>query len=350
MSKPKIKRFLKSLDVQFISLVDAAANRRQFVYKSDIIADDPDFKTRFNILKMDEEKQLVYGVVYAPDEADTHGDAMIAEELEKAAHQFLEKARTKSVDVNHDSNPDDGVIVESYILGKNDSRFPGEKEGSWAVVIKVTDADTWELVKKGDLKGISMAGKAEAELVEAQKSEESKAQENFMSKFFDTFKRMFGEETEQEIAKDFNGRVAVKEIRSGFWALEEEFNSIMYSEDIEDKKAAILKAIGQFEQYVTKLELPTQTTTKNDKDMNTEKTATEEAPKEAAVEKTDAAAEEQTAEQQVKTLEKSVADLTKKIEELEKSAPGRQSKDDGKTVEKSDEEKRNPKAPLKIFG
>ena len=160
----KIQRYLKNVDVQFISLVDSAANRREFIYKS--TGANPDFTTQFTIKKTDEEKQLVYGIVYAPDEADAHGDAMTTDELQKAAHHFLEKARTNNVDTDHDFVADDGMIVESYILGKDDSKFPGEKEGSWAVVLKVTNEDTWDAVKKGDLKGISLAGKAQADKVE----------------------------------------------------------------------------------------------------------------------------------------------------------------------------------------
>ncbi|MGQ7174092.1 XkdF-like putative serine protease domain-containing protein, partial [Escherichia sp. R-CC3] len=39
----------------------------------------------------DEEKRLVYGIVYEPDTLDAHGDFTDAETIEKAAHEFMLK-------------------------------------------------------------------------------------------------------------------------------------------------------------------------------------------------------------------------------------------------------------------
>jgi hypothetical protein len=40
-----------------------------------------------------------------------------------------------------------------------------EKEGSWAVGIKVEKEETWQLIKNGEITGLSMAGMAVVEEV-----------------------------------------------------------------------------------------------------------------------------------------------------------------------------------------
>lgn len=357
MSKSKIERYLKNVDVQFISLVDSAANRREFIYKSEE-SGDPDFSLQVDIAKTDEEKQLVYGVVYAPDEADAHGDAMTKAEIEKAAHNFLAKARTKNVDTQHDFQADDGLIVESAVLKKDDEFYPGGKEGSWVVAIKVTNEDTWEAVKKGELKGISLAGKAVAEKVE----EETEKQESKMQKFFkglyEFFEASHGHPPAppskgESFEKGFKDRMTQKDIRQSVWALEEEFNSIFNDEDIEDKKAAIETAVSEFQEYISGLQLGG-TTQKSETTMSTEEKEQKksaEQPEAEEKKKTEKSEEpnDSTQSEEIEELKKTIEDQNKRIEELEKAAPGRQSTDDTDTDEE-EVKKSNPKAPLPILG
>ncbi|MEP0004574.1 MAG: XkdF-like putative serine protease domain-containing protein [Balneola sp.] len=352
----KIKRYLSNVDVQFISLVDAAANRREFVYRS-AEKFDPEFNAQINIQKVDEEKQLVYGIVYAPDEADTYGDAMTAETLEKAAHHFLTKARTSNVDTQHDNMPDDGVVVESFILGKNDSRFPGEKEGAWAVVIKVTDDETWEAVKSGDLKGISLAGKAQVEEVEDEDPDSlEKSIELIMSTISENLKKIFKSngQKEEKLEKDFQTRVTAKEMRQAVWALEEEFSAILNDSEITDKKAAITTAVNQFSEYISKISFGETTTTKSKETMSTEETKkTEEGgaaepDKEVETTKNENPTMEEKLDAFMKKTTESVDELAKKVESLEKAAPGRQS--DEEVDEEEVEKSYDSKAPLGILG
>ncbi len=349
----KIKRYLTNVDVQFISLVDAAANRREFVYKSTLEV-DPDFNAQVDIEKVDEEKQLVYGIVYVPDEADTYGDAMTADTIEKTAHNFMIKARNYNVDTQHDNMPDDGVVVQSFILDKNDSRFPGAKEGGWAVVIKVTDPDTWEAVKNGDLKGISLAGKAQVEEVEDEDPDSlEKSIELIMTKFTEKLRKIFTPNGGQEehIEKDFKTRVTAKEMRQAVWALEEEFSAILNDSEITDKKAAITTAVSQFSDYISKIDLGN-TTTKSNKTMSTEDTTKNQVGSDDPEEIADTAKSENKSLEEkldafMKEQKETVDDLSKKVEALEKAAPSRQTTDDD---EGEDIEKRNPKAPLSFLG
>ena len=112
------------------------------------------------VRKFDLERGLVYGIVYEPNVKDTHGDFTTAEEIEKAAHEFLPRAAT---DVNHDANNNPEVaVVESYIA-PTDLIFPnGEtvRKGAWVLVTKVFDESLKESILKGEVTGYSLEGKA----------------------------------------------------------------------------------------------------------------------------------------------------------------------------------------------
>lgn len=149
---------LKDISIQFISLVDKAANHREFIFKS-----DGKLNGVIQIRKVDTEKRLVLGVVYTPNEIDSQGDWADKEAIELCAHDFLKNQLLHNVDSNHDFNPEKGYVCESWIIRGDDPLFPDEKEGTWAVVIRVEDDATWEMVKAGDLAGLSFAGTARKE-------------------------------------------------------------------------------------------------------------------------------------------------------------------------------------------
>lgn len=107
------------------------------------------------VLKFDNEKRIAYGVVYAPDVPDAHGDFMEAGEIEAMAHRFLAEGRVTSIDTEHDLTDNGSVVVESFIARKGDPDFP---EGAWVVGVHIPDAGLWEQVKKGEIGGLSMYG------------------------------------------------------------------------------------------------------------------------------------------------------------------------------------------------
>lgn len=104
---------LKDARITHISLVDKGANGRPFA----IIKEEgkESFQKDIRIAKTDKAKQIVYGVVYEPDVEDAHEDQMSADEIEKAAHLFMEKQHTYNIDKQHDLDADKGYVVESYI-------------------------------------------------------------------------------------------------------------------------------------------------------------------------------------------------------------------------------------------
>lgn len=155
-------RELTDVDVQFVSYVDSAANQRKFfLTKSDA---QPTWEKQVKLLtKANDEQMLVYGVVYEPSTEDnlvldSHGDYMIAEQIEKAAHSFMLKAQ--NIDTQHNFVEGAGNVVESYIAPA-DFEVDGETitKGSWVLVTKA-EPDVWEAIKKGEYTGYSLAGTA----------------------------------------------------------------------------------------------------------------------------------------------------------------------------------------------
>lgn len=107
--------------------------------------------------KFDNDKQIAYGEVYAPNVPDSQGDFMTAEEIEKMAHGFLREGRVTNIDTEHDLEDNGCVVVESFVARKGDPDFT---EGAWVMAVHVPDATMWDDVKKGEFGGFSMYGKA----------------------------------------------------------------------------------------------------------------------------------------------------------------------------------------------
>lgn len=111
----------------------------------------------------DKPKQTLYCVVMEPETEDLQGDVTAAEEIEKAAHQYLLDSR-----VIGDSHRKDGCdnlfkvdagVVESFIA-PIDYEVDGEKilKGSWVIAIKVYDTEVWKSIEAGEITGVSIGG------------------------------------------------------------------------------------------------------------------------------------------------------------------------------------------------
>lgn len=116
-----------------------------------------------HVLKLDEEQQIVTGVVYAPGLPDAHGDFMTAVEIRKACYDFMKRGDMAAVDIMHDNIRYGCDIVECFIVRAGDPDFP--IEGSWVASVHCPDT-IWERVKKGELNGFSMEAIAFREGVE----------------------------------------------------------------------------------------------------------------------------------------------------------------------------------------
>ncbi|MBA7473108.1 putative protein YqbD [subsurface metagenome] len=120
-----------------------------------------DFELNTNFIEKNSEKRLVFCVVYEPDVKDEHGDWATAEDIEKAAHEFLTDHR--NIGIMHQQQPKELKLVESWIAPLT-FEWNGQvvQKGSWIVAIHIDDAEIWQAIKEGILTGVSMQGYAAA--------------------------------------------------------------------------------------------------------------------------------------------------------------------------------------------
>lgn len=143
--------------IQFVSLVDKAANKRQFLLKKEA-GGRATFTTYGRIVKADAENHYVTGIVYEPMAEDSHGNFMTEAEITKAAYWFAKNGN--QVDLQHSFEPLDGAAVVESWIAKADFDIDGEaiQKGTWLMTVEVADESVWEGIEKGDITGFSMGG------------------------------------------------------------------------------------------------------------------------------------------------------------------------------------------------
>ncbi|MEN3130529.1 MULTISPECIES: XkdF-like putative serine protease domain-containing protein [Bacillus cereus group] len=212
---------LKNANISYVSLVTKGANGRQFAIMKSATAKQPNISKQVPILKTEEDKQLVTGVVYEPDVEDTHGDTMTAEEIEKAAYTFMENYQ--HIDKQHDEIAGKGTVVENWIA-KSDMTV-GEQEvqaGTWLMTVRVDDADTWEEIKKGEVTGFSMGGFGER--VEIAKTDDfTHEDKGLIRKMLDFVKGETHKITKGEVKDRFIDEKQKRDLRAVFNLFEDVF-------------------------------------------------------------------------------------------------------------------------------
>jgi 8-oxo-dGTP pyrophosphatase MutT (NUDIX family) len=109
-------------------------------------------------------KQLIYGVVLEPlNLDDTQGDVITADEIERAAHRYLEKVALGRATVHRDQHGTaifnvfrpKMVPVESFIAPVDFSYDGRERirKGSWVLVARVPDRQLWQQCLRGYREG-----------------------------------------------------------------------------------------------------------------------------------------------------------------------------------------------------
>lgn len=150
---------LTDLSVSFLSLVKTPATGKGLTLK----AADGERPAAFDLVIKNDDMMRAYGVVYAPDQEDAHGDTADADTIRKAQAEFMREGRLKNIDTEHSFTSEMAYVAESWLVRKGDPLFPDEPEGSWAVGIQIGDPDLWRQLKSGELTGISLAGIARME-------------------------------------------------------------------------------------------------------------------------------------------------------------------------------------------
>ena len=122
--------------------------------------------TAIKMLKANDEKQIVYGIIFEPDFFDADDEYVTKEDIEDAAHDYMVNLRKSSDQchqkLSHKQEIDEATdIVESYVapvdFEMNDELV---KEGTWIVAMKIYDKDLWDETKKS-VTGFSAGGIAE---------------------------------------------------------------------------------------------------------------------------------------------------------------------------------------------
>ncbi|UTS79562.1 XkdF-like putative serine protease domain-containing protein [Phaeobacter piscinae] len=150
---------LTDLSISFLSLVKTPATGKGLTLK----AADGERPAAFDLVVKNDDMMRAYGVVYAPDQEDAHGDSADADTIRKAQAEFMREGRLKNIDTEHSFTSEMAYVAESWLVRKGDPLFSNEPEGSWAVGIQIGDPDLWKQLKSGELTGISLAGIARME-------------------------------------------------------------------------------------------------------------------------------------------------------------------------------------------
>ncbi|MCM1295975.1 MAG: XkdF-like putative serine protease domain-containing protein [Muribaculaceae bacterium] len=158
------QKYMQNLRANFVSLVDKAANRREFLTRKD--ADGHAMETvQVPVFKRDDLSEdgvrYVTGVVYEPGVVDTQGDQMTAEEIAKAAHRYMRDAQ--GVDVQHSQKAEEGCWIAESTVHKSATIIGGQNvpEGAWTVTIGIEDPAIIAKVDNGELNGLSVGGFAQ---------------------------------------------------------------------------------------------------------------------------------------------------------------------------------------------
>lgn len=124
---------------------------------------------RIPIMKWDEEKHLIYGIVVEPMTIDAHGDWVTEQDIAKACHAFMRKSQ--AIYLEHGKPSSAVSIVENYLAPADMSWMlpSGEtkmvSKGAWIMVTHVDVGQehgqrVWDGVKKGEFNGYSYRGEA----------------------------------------------------------------------------------------------------------------------------------------------------------------------------------------------
>jgi DNA adenine methylase len=120
------------------------------------------------VVKLVKEEQKVTGVVLEPDTYDAQQTILKSEIIMNAAHKYLAGYnKGNKIGVQHSDFKKSFELCESAIAPIDFSL--GDKiikKGSWYIVLKILDSKIWEKVKKGEIAGFSIGGKAKIKKLE----------------------------------------------------------------------------------------------------------------------------------------------------------------------------------------
>lgn len=112
----------------------------------------------------EELKQATF-VVLVPDTVDAHGDIISEEEVRKSCFNF--NKFSMQANLFHLVQTETFEIAESYVAPTDfqlGDRFV--KKGTWLATIQCLDDDLWNLIKSGEINGLSIGAMASVEHID----------------------------------------------------------------------------------------------------------------------------------------------------------------------------------------
>lgn len=123
-------------------------------------------KNKLQVQKsVNEELKQATFIVMVPDEVDLHGDTTTEEEVRKACFNFNKFCRQPNL--FHLTKTDTFEFCENYVAPVDFQLGDVEvKKGTWLATIQAKDDSLWELIKSGDINGLSIGALATVETLE----------------------------------------------------------------------------------------------------------------------------------------------------------------------------------------
>lgn len=117
------------------------------------------------VKSVNEELKQATFIVMVPDEVDLHGDITSEDEVRKACHNFNKFCG--NANLFHVAQTDKFEFAESYIAPTDfvlGDKFV--KKGTWLTTLQILDDTLWELVKSGEVNGVSIGAIASVTIIE----------------------------------------------------------------------------------------------------------------------------------------------------------------------------------------
>ncbi len=257
----KIQKAIEISDakIQFVSLVDKAANKRQFLITKQE-GGQAQFSTYSKILKVDTDTHYITGIVYEPLTEDAHGNFMSEDEIRKAAYWFAKNG--DSVDLQHSFESADGLAVVENYVAPSDLTIGDTPviKGSWIITVECTDEDVWQAVQKGELTGFSMGGigKYSEEDVDLETVSKSggAADKTEKKTLLKRLGELFGMDIVEkgEVLDKYNASTKSSAFWNAMWALEDVLYRYNWSTDrweFASDEATIREALEDFNNIIT---------------------------------------------------------------------------------------------------
>ena len=256
MSKVQKAIEISDAKIQFMSLVDKAANKCQFLVTKQE-GGQAQFATTAKIVKVDDSTHYITGIAYEPLAEDAHGNFMTEPEIRKAAYWFAKNGN--KVDIQHSFEKAEGLsVVENYVApcDMTIGETPVVK-GTWIITVECANDEVWQAVQKGELTGFSMGGVGKYSEQDVSLDDVSKTAETEKRGLFKRLAEFFGFEVVEkgEVLDRYNESARNSAFWNAVYALEDvllyhyEYRDGVYTNTVSPEK--VHEALADFNRILT---------------------------------------------------------------------------------------------------